>query len=426
MPVIVRFAPSPTGPLHVGSARTALFNFLFARQQGDPPAGEAGKFILRIDDTDRERSKAECEKDILEGLRWLGLKYDEIFHQSERTAIYKKYLEKLIEEGKVYQTDVLRFRNPGGKVRFQDIIRGEIEFDISDLGDFVVAKNLETPLYHFASVVDDYEMGITHVIRGEDHISNTPRQILLCQALGGEPPLYAHLPLILAPGRTKLSKRQGAVSVSAYRSQGYLPAALVNFLALLGWSPQAKKLEQEIFSLEELVKYFDLKEVQSSPAVFNIERLNWFNKEYLKRLPPEELKQRAREYLPRCDEEMLMRLLPEIINRIHRLGEIGELIKQGEWDYFFNRPEIKKEMLKNPAHLSEIIRLLEPLEEKEFTAPLIKNAVWSFASRVGRGEVLWPMRVALTGRERSPDPFTVASIIGKREAIDRLKYAAQL
>ena len=251
--VVVRFAPSPTGLFHVGSYRTALFNYLFAKQSG-------GKFILRIEDTDRERSKKEYEENILASLTWLGLHHDEFYRQSERGEVYRRHLEKLLASDAAYQAEdgVIRFRNPKREVTFNDLIRGEVKMDPSDLGDFVIAKSLTEPLFHLAVVVDDFESGVTHIIRGEDHLANTPRHILLQAALGAPRPLYAHLPLVLAPDRSKLSKRHGAEPITVYRDRGYLPAAFVNCLALLGWHPNS---EQEIFTLAELIADFDLSDV---------------------------------------------------------------------------------------------------------------------------------------------------------------------
>jgi len=281
--IITRFPPSPTGLFHIGSARTALFNYLFAKNQG-------GEMILRFEDTDRERNKREFEDDILAGLEWLGIEFSgEIQRQSERTEIYKKYLNKLIEADKAYvskedpsvgastelsrmssgqgkrrREEVIRFRNPGGEISFDDLVRGVVKFDVEELGDFVIAKSLDEPLYHLAVVVDDHEMEITHVIRGDDHISNTPRQILILEALGFKKPFYAHIPLILAPDRSKLSKRHGTVSINEYREKSYLPEALINYLAFLGWNPGGEK---EIFSMEELIKEFSLEKVQKGGAM---------------------------------------------------------------------------------------------------------------------------------------------------------------
>lgn len=272
--VMTRFAPSPTGNLHIGGARTALFNFLYARKY-------EGKFILRIEDTDKERSKKEFETDITEGLKWLGLEYDDRHRQSDRGEIYKSYLKKMLDSNFAYESSdqVIRFRNPNKKIKFNDLIRGDIEFVTTELKDFVIAKSLEEPLYHLAVVVDDYESGITHVIRGEDHISNTPRQILIQEAIGAPRPNYAHLPLILAADRSKLSKRKHGESVSLdyYRSKGYLPQAIINYLALLGWNPGT---EQEIFTLDELVKVFNLSRVHKGGAIFDEKKLAWVNRKH--------------------------------------------------------------------------------------------------------------------------------------------------
>ena len=268
--IITRFPPSPTGPIHIGNVRTALFNYLYAKHHG-------GQFILRIEDTDKARSKPEFEEGILESLSWLGLRHDnEIFRQSERGAVYKKYLDKLIAEDKAYisledegeNREVIRFRNPNQKIVFEDLVRGEVSFDTTELGDFIIARNKDEPLYHLAVVIDDFESGVTHVIRGEDHVSNTPRQILIQEALGAPRPIYAHLPLILASDRSKLSKRKHGESVSLdyYRKKGYLAEALINYLALLGWNPGTN---EEIFTLEKLVKVFDIAKIQKGGAVFD-------------------------------------------------------------------------------------------------------------------------------------------------------------
>src|SRR3989344_1737824 len=279
--IITSFPPSPTGPLHIGNVRTALFNYLYARQNN-------GSFIVRIEDTDKTRSKKEYESSIFESLKWLSLEIDgEIWHQSERTEIYKKYLQKLIEENKAYistetegeNREVVRFRNPNKSVKFDDLIRGVVEFDTTELGDFIVAKSVDEPLYHLAVVIDDCESCITHVIRGEDHISNTPRQILIQEAIGAARPFYAHLPLVLAQDRSKLSKRRHGESASLnyYRHKGYSPEAIINYLALLGWNPGT---EQEIFTLEELINVFDLSRVHKEGAIFDEKKLAWVNRKH--------------------------------------------------------------------------------------------------------------------------------------------------
>lgn len=453
--VRVRFAPSPTGVLHVGGARTALFNFLFAKQHN-------GKLILRIEDTDKERSKKEFEDDILEGLRWLSISYDELYRQSERTAIYKKHLNQLINSGNAYvskeepsenglpapqsttsrqagkREEVIRFKNPRKTVTFHDLIRGDISFDTTDLGDFVIAKDMETPLYNFAVVIDDFDMGITHIIRGEDGISNTPRQILMQEALGAPRPLYAHIPFILAPDRSKLSKRHGAISVTEYRNLGFLPEALVNFLALIGWNPGG---EQEIFPIQELIEKFSLEKVQKGGAIFNIEKLRWMNKEYLKTLSPAEFKKCILEYipdsirtLPGFTERKLDAVLMIVGERMSTFKDIAVMADAGEIGYYFAAPEYPKEKLlwkeehdytKTKTRLSEAVNILKTVEETSFTAEKIKEALWGYATKEGRGFVLWPVRVALSGKDKSPDPFILAEVLGKDETIERLLLAVK-
>jgi len=436
--IITRFAPSPTGFLHVGSARTALFNFLYARKYG-------GKLILRIEDTDKERSKKEYEENILDGLKWLGISYDEIYHQSERADIHKKYLQKMINEGSAYEAEpartncsdgeskdgtgkIIRFKNPNIKVKFNDIVRGDIEFDTTDLGDFVIAKNIDTPLFHLAVVVDDFEMGITHIIRGEDHISNTPRQMLIQRAIGATEPQYAHIPLILAPDRSKLSKRHGAVSVTEYREDGYLPDAVVNFLALIGWNPGD---DREIFMMEELVKEFSLKKIQKGGAIFNTEKLDWVNKEHIKKLPIEDVESAIKERLPIVSEGMIKKITPIVLDRISKWSDISVLEKEGEWDYLFAKPKIdiqklfwkdEKDTEKTKERIEKVINILQEISPDDFTAEKIKEAIWDYATEEGRGSVLWPMRYALSGRDRSPDPFTLTEVLGKKEVFDRLNF----
>ena len=272
--IITRFPPSPTGNFHVGSARTALFNFLFARKNN-------GKFILRIEDTDKTRSKKEFEDNIFESLEWLGLKYDEFYRQSDRGKIHRTYIEKMLDDGSIYEAEdkIIRFKNPNKKVKFNDLVRGEIEFDTTELKDFIIAKSVDEPLYHLAVVIDDFESNITHVIRGEDHISNTPRQILIQETISAPRPIYAHLPLILAPDRSKLSKRKHGESVSLnyYRDKGYSPEAMINYLALLGWNPGT---EQEIFTLDELINVFDFSRVHKGGAIFDEKKLAWVNRKH--------------------------------------------------------------------------------------------------------------------------------------------------
>lgn len=432
--VVTRFAPSPTGLLHAGNYRTAIFSYLYSRHLG-------GKFVLRIEDTDRERSKKEYADNILESLAWLGLDYDNadnIPRQSERSDLYKKYLQKLLDEDKAYvskevikkegdRAEVIRFRNPNKVVSFHDLVRGEISIDTTDLGDFVIAKSIDEPIFHIAVVVDDYDMGITHVVRGEDHISNTPRQILIQEAIGAPTPEYAHLPLVLAPDRTKLSKRKGALSLTEYRDQGYLPEAILNYITLLGWNPGT---EQEILSKVELISMFDLAKVQKGAAIFDTVKLNWLNKEYIKLLAPAELETEVlawlKESVANYDKAIAKKLVPIVADRISYFGEIKQLAETGEFAYFFAAPQYEKELLRSTAYIDNTVDILSNITAEEFTKETIKEKIWDYATEQGRGNVLWPMRVALSGKEKSPDPFTLAEALGKEETIKRLKHAQSL
>jgi glutamyl-tRNA synthetase len=440
--IVTRFAPSPTGYLHSGNYRTAIFSYLYARHLG-------GKFILRIEDTDRERSKKEYAENIFESLAWLGLDYDNgdnIPKQSERSDVYKRYLQKLISEDKAYiskeevkeegqRAEVIRFRNPNKVVVFKDMIRGNISMDTTDLGDFIIAKSIDEPIFHIAVVVDDFEQGITHVVRGEDHISNTPRQILIQEAIGAPIPEYAHLPLVLSPDRTKLSKRKGALALTDYRDQGFLPEAILNYITFLGWNPGG---EQEIYSKSELINIFDLAKVQKSAAIFNTEKLLWFNKEYIKRLPKERLEVEIDSRLKNkftYSKELLEKVLPTITERINTFGELDKYTAEGEFDYFFQAPEPKREMLiwKKDTdftipkdNLSLVRTLINEMSIEDFTKEKLEGKLMPIAEKKGKGSVLWPLRVALSGREKSPDPFTLLTILGKEESAKRIEVAIEI
>ncbi len=456
-----RIAPSPTGPLHIGTARSALFNYLFAKQN-------KGDFILRIEDTDLERSDKRFEKDIIDGLEWLGIKWTKgPYRQSDRLEIYKKEILRLLDEKKAFwcphtkeelarekeeqmknkesprhicdkkfkvkKGEIIRLDTPSKIVEFDDLIRGKIKFDTSLLGDIALAKNENTPLYNFAVVIDDFEMQISHVIRGEDHISNTPKQILIQDALGiAEKPLYGHLPLVLGPDRSKLSKRHAVVSVFEYRKAGYLAEAITNFMALLGWNPGT---DQEIFSLDELVKKFDLGKVQKGGAIFNIERLNWLNGIYIRKKTPVELtemilKEEFLEPNVGLKKDYIEKVIGLEQPRLTKLSEIGERTK-----YFFKEPFYQKSLLswqekqlpqEIKTHLDKIDNLICDIKIGNFGREQIKTAIWPYAEKTGRGNVLWPFRVALTGERQSPDPFEVAEIIGKEKTIERIKNAIEI
>lgn len=442
-PIVTRIAPSPTGRLHIGTVRTALINYLYAKKFG-------GSFILRFEDTDKARSTRESEDEITEGLAWLGLSWDALYRQSERTQIYRGYLEKIIAEGKAYistepkkdqpdqMINVVRLKNPGTVIQFSDMVRGEITFDTTELGDFVIARDLDDALYHFTVVVDDHEMGITHVIRGEDHISNTPRQILIQEAIGALRPSYTHLPLILATDRTKLSKRKGTTSLATYREEGYVVPALINYFALLGWNSGT---DEEFFSLEKLIAAFELEGVQKGGAIFDIEKLKWFNREYLKSYTPSMYHTYALPFLdthittlPQYTEARRDALIPILHERAMLGRDIFESTQAGEYDFCFSRPLITAQLLqwKNDAapraalpRLQRVAEIIAPLPES-ISPDRIREALMPYADEVGKGEVLWPLRVALTGRERSPDPFTVISIIGSAETYQRVTHACDV
>jgi len=457
--VRTRIAPSPTGNLHMGTARVALFNFLFARH-------ERGTFIVRIEDTDKERSRSEFEKDITEGLTWLGLKWDEFYRQSERLEHHQKYLELLLEKGSAFwcthpqeetkgsvhfcpdpqprlsgaeaKQAVIRFKTPRGReVRFDDKIRGNLSFHTDEVGDFSLAKNEETPLYNLAVVIDDYEMEISHVIRGEDHISNTPKQILLQEALGFFSPAYAHLPLVLGPDRSKLSKRHGATAIRDYKEKGYLPQAMVNAMAFLGWNPGG---EREFFTLEELVKEFSLERIKKGGSIFDIKRLNFINEHYIKELSPdayaEAVCEIGKERYPAIDREPIKKIA--ILSR----GTASTMLESLEkFDPILAYPpkhlDYPAELLvwkkadreKTLDALKKMETVIKTLPE-EASLEAIKEAILNaFAGEGDKGLYLWPLRVALYGQEFSPGPFEGVAVSmaaeGKEDTLKRIQIALE-
>jgi len=457
--VRVRFAPSPTGWLHLGGARTALFNWLFARSQ-------KGDFILRIEDTDQARSKPEFETDIKQGLEWLGLTWDEFYRQSDRRTIYRDYLKKLLEAGWLYycfcrreeleaerqamlaagltpkysgrcrslsqdeiesrlargESYVLRFKMPETKISFRDLIRGNITFDMSLVGDMVVAKSFDEPLYNFAVTIDDALTKITHVIRGEDHIANTPRQILLLQALGFELPQFAHLPMILNPDRSKMSKRFADTALRDYIKAGYLKEAMVNFLVLLGWHP---KEDREILSLSEMIQAFDLKRIQKGGAVFNAEKLDWLNSYYLRQLSADELAVRAKPFLP-ADWQLTPAMIESVKGRAGKLSDLPALL-----DFYFQLPDYPAELLRWQGIALEATAdnlragrvLIEAIAETDFTKQRLEEDLLERIPQEKRGDILWPLRVALSGKTASPSPFEIMAVLGKQESLRRIDLA---
>jgi glutamyl-tRNA synthetase len=434
--IITRIPPSPTGHLHIGTARTALFNYLFAKHHN-------GKLVFRSEDTDRQRSKIEFENEIIEGLQWLGISWDNktITRQSERAEVYQKHLQQLIDNNKAYvslepskanpqeSVEVIRLRNPNTRITFNDLIRGEISFDTTELGDFVIARSITDALYHFTVVVDDNEAGVTHILRGEDHISNTPRQILIQEALGFMRPQYAHIPLILAPDRSKMSKRHGATAIRDYREEGFLPEAIINYLALLGWNGGN---DREFFTLSELIATFSIEKVQKSGAVFDKKKLLWYNRYYLDRLSNNAFDEYITQipFFNEINKETFDRLRPLLRERTESREELQLAITQGDFSFISETINYDVTLLKwkKDTTIKDVVPRLKQLEQLlehcDFESiDSIKNAVWHYAETTGKGEVLWPLRVALSGQERSPDPFSLAFIIGKSTTLSRIATA---
>jgi len=442
--IITRMAPSPTGKFHIGGLRTTLYNYFFARQNG-------GKFILRSEDTDTERSKKEFEDNMFEALNWLGLEYDEFFRQSERTDIYVEHIYKLLGNGSAYEGEeshqrkdgqadfgegkVIRFKNPNTDVTFYDEILGDITFNTKELGDFVIARTLHTPLYHLTVVVDDGLMGVTHVIRGQDHISNTARQILILEALGFSRPIYAHIPLILSEGGGKLSKRDPNVyPVTQYREMGILPDALTNFISMIGWNPGTEK---EIFTKKELMKEFSLERVQKKGSLYNPEKLYWINKEHLKKLSDSDLDTYFKKFLPgTITEELYTKIRNLFVERVSYGAEIQQMAKNGEFDYYLSSPSysdpqaiIWKKGTKEDTvkHLSWLKEAFEGAIDGQFASEeSLKEIIWDYAEKEGRGDVLWPLRYTLSGQEKSPNPFFLAFVLGRENTIKRIENVLKI
>jgi glutamyl-tRNA synthetase len=423
----VRFAPSPTGYLHVGGARTALFNWLFARHHG-------GSFILRIEDTDRTRSTDEAIDQIIASLRWLGLHWDEFYRQTDRFPIHQRYAEELLRRGAAYEADgAVWFRMPKeGVTVVEDLIAGRVEFQNREFKDLVILRSDGTPTYNFACVVDDTEMGITHVIRGDEHLPNTPKQLHIYRALDLTPPKFAHIPLILGPDRTKLSKRHGAVSVLEYRRKGILPEAMVNFLARLGWSHG----DQEIFTREELIAYFDLPAVGKSAAVFDEQKLLWLNREWMRRIPLPKLAELVREFLvlegvaspeeiAAIPEGRFLRAVELLRDRSRTLVELAQSAR-----FLFPReisvPEDAKDLLK-PELSRAFLKVAEAVETLAEPSPEeFERAVREALERLGLPlkNVALPIRVVVSGSRVGPGLFEVLAMAGPKLVAQRLRNAA--
>ncbi len=456
MTVHTRFAPSPTGYLHIGGARTALFSWLFARQHG-------GEFILRIEDTDLERSTQESVQAIIDGMKWLNLNHDNetLYFQTQRFPRYKEVLQQLLDEGKAYYCycskerletlreeqkenkqkprydgycrhlknppegikPVIRFKNPeDGAVIFEDLIKGTISFQNQELDDLIIARSDGSPTYNFTVVVDDYDMQITHVIRGDDHVNNTPRQINILKALNANLPLYAHVPMILGSDGQRLSKRHGAVSVLQYQEDGYLPEALLNYLVRLGWSHG----DQEIFSIEEMIKNFDFAHVSKSAAAFNPDKLNWLNQHYMKTGDPERMAGILKEHLKALN--IPVETLPiDLFNaQKERAKTFKEMAEQSRFFYGsidYNEAAMKHLKPEAKTPLKELKEMFEKLEdwEVEKLHQIIQEVSEKLELKMGK--VAQPLRVAITGGTSSPSIDITLKLIGKEKVLQRLEQA---
>ena len=483
--VVTRFAPSPTGFLHIGGIRTALYAWAYARKNN-------GKFILRIEDTDKAREVSGSIEHIIESLKWIGINWDEgpdiggpnaPYKQSERLDSYRKYAKILIDKGFAYadpyteeEVEVLRKKADEEKrpflyrdhrkentpvwdgtqpLRFkvseiksyewEDEVRGHLKAGPEALDDFILIKSDGYPTYNFAHIIDDLEMGVTHVMRADEFISSTPKFLSLYDALGIERPKLVTLPPIMGTdGKKKLGKRDGAKDFLEYKKEGYLPGAMMNFLAFIGWNPGDNK---EIITPKEFINLFDIKQIHISGGQFNEEKLDWINHEHLKLLSPDEQKEYISLYvsetikkLPNYSVEILHKITPIIIERIKNGKDVIEMANNGDLTYFFSGPTYEKDslffksskILKEDkykilaSYLSKTISLLDSVSESNFNKDNIKNAVWSYSEEVGRGDILWPIRYALSGVDKSPDPFILADILGKKETIKRLEKAVSM
>lgn len=479
--VITRFAPSPTGYMHVGSLRTAIYAWLLARKHN-------GEFILRIEDTDKEREVEGSIEHIKKSLNWLQIDWDQgpdiggphsSYIQSERLEIYKKYAQVLIDKGLAFadpcseeEIEVFRkkadeekrpflYRNhrpenppvwDGSQpLRFKvtnlkryvwnDLVWGELSAGEEALDDFIIIKSDGYPTYNFAHIVDDIEMNVTHVMRGQEFISSTPKFLSIYEAFDITPPFFATLPPIMGPdGKKKLSKRDGAKDILEYEKEGYLPDAMVNFLAFLGWNPGTEK---EVFTREELIDSFDLSKVQRSGARLNEEKLSWLNKEHIKLVPLEEKCSVIKEKINSSsvlskstlakDDNYIKKLSPIIIDHISKWGDVDTMVGAGDLDYFFHSPDVEKSLLswKSEAPFDEVKKHLEwcsntlnlASSSDYESVEKVKSLLFDYATLNGRGNVLWPLRVSLSGKDKSPDPFTLLYILGKDESLVRINSA---
>lgn len=459
MTIRTRFAPSPTGYLHIGGARTALFSWLFARRHG-------GTFVLRIEDTDLERSTAESVNVILEGMTWLGLEYDEgPFFQTHRFDRYEEVIQQMLAKGLAYRCScskerlealreeqmankqkprydgrcrgqhvdpsephVIRFRNPvDGAVVVDDQVRGKVVFRNDELDDLIIKRSDGSPTYNFVVVVDDMDMGITHVIRGDDHLNNTPRQINILRALGVEPPTYAHLPMILGEDGQKLSKRHGAASVTDYREEGYLPQALLNYLARLGWSHG----DQEIFTLDELIQLFDIAEINNSASALNMSKLQWLNQHYMKTLDPVQVAHHLRYQLGKLGIDPSVGPDPVAVVRAYceRTKTLAEMAQQAAWlyrDFEDYEADAAKKHLR-PVALEPLLKVREALAalgawEPEALHATVEQVAASLELKMGK--LAQPLRVAVVGAAASPGIDVTLHLLGREACLRRIDRAA--
>jgi glutamyl-tRNA synthetase len=434
----VRFAPSPTGYLHVGGARTALFNWLFARRHG-------GTFVLRIEDTDAERSSWEMVTGIVDGLRWLGLDWDEgpdvggphaPYFQSQRPAKYRERAHALVSQGKAFADEgAIRFKVPPGQTRFTDLVHGPIAFENEHIENFVILRSDGHPTYHLSVVVDDIDMAITHVVRGDDHISNTPKQVLLYEAFGSTPPEFAHVPLIMGPDKKRLSKRHGATSVMEYERLGYLPEAMVNFLALLGWSPGG---DREVLTRDELISLFRLEGISGGNAVFNIEKLDWFNQQHIARMAGPDARTRItpllqaaglwRDTLSTTESDWMLRVLDLLKPRARSLEHLVDELRPflvGDEDVAIDEAAAAKHL--TPQIQPTLRQLAGALGQAQpFDAASAEQLVRATAEQAGvkAAALIHATRVAVTGRAVSAGLFDVMSLMGSERVTRRLERMA--
>ena len=421
--ITVRFAPSPTGFLHIGGARTALFNYMYAKSQG-------GRFILRIEDTDRERSKQEYVDEILDSLTWLGFAWDAVYFQSERFALYKEYADKLLKEDKAYlEGQAVILKIPQKQVKIPDLIRGDIQFDTATIKDQVLIKSDGSPTYSFACVIDDALMEISHVIRGEDHISNTPKQIMIYEALGFKIPKFAHLPLIMGTEGGRLSKRTGATAATEYRKMGYLPEAIVNYLMLLGWSPGEN---QEVVKFADAVRKFSIKKINKTAAEFSVDKLNWINAQYIKKTDTKILTDLLVPFLKEkgyIKDDFDRKGLESIVRLFQ--GRMTTLLDFLDWaefvfvEKFSVDPEAREKYLSHDrsrefALLSERLKALDRFDLTS-TEKTFRDLVEEL--KISSSDLVHPVRVALTGKSVGPGLFETMTLLGKEKTIRRLQEA---